>query len=106
MATTPKSYSRIQSKNLTAKSMAKLLGQCSSTAWEGWTGEHRHRVFPSLLQLLLAETGSLEENLLLKGQKGLMLCKFLAVTDHFFKKPEMKFSMDLEEVVAQICGSD
>ena len=43
--------------------MAKLLGQRSGTAWAGRTGEHKHRVFPSLLQLLLATTCSLEEKL-------------------------------------------
>ena len=43
LAITPKGYSRRQSKGLTAKSMAKLLGPRSSTAWAGWTGEYNHR---------------------------------------------------------------
>ena len=50
MAITPKSYSRIQSKNLTAKSMAKLLGQRSSTAWAGWSGMHKHWALTGLLE--------------------------------------------------------
>ena len=46
--------------------MAKLLGQLSGTAWAGLTGKHKleHRGFQSLLQLLQAVTGSLEENML------------------------------------------
>ena len=44
---------------------AKLLGPRSGTAWVGLTGEHKHRVFPSRLEsLLAAATGSLEENVL------------------------------------------
>ena len=42
LAITPEGYSRRQSKDLTAKSMAKLLGQHSGTAWAGRTGEHEH----------------------------------------------------------------
>ena len=49
LAITPESYSRRQSKVLTAKSMAKLFGPCSGTAWAGRTGKHKHRAFPSLL---------------------------------------------------------
>ena len=37
--------------------MAKLLGQHLGTAWAGLMGKHKYRVFPSLLQLLLAATG-------------------------------------------------
>ena len=48
----------------TARSMAKLLEKCSGTAWAGLRGEHKHRVFPSLLQLLLATTGSLDSNMI------------------------------------------
>ena len=44
---------------LTAKSMAELLGPRSGTAWAGRTGEHEQKVFPSLLQSLLAATDSL-----------------------------------------------
>ena len=66
LAITPEDYSRRQSKDLTAKMAlrAKLLGQCSGTAWAGQTGEHKQRAFPSLLQSLQAATGSLEENML------------------------------------------
>ena len=64
LAITPKGYSRRQLKVLAAKSMAKLLGPRSGIAWAGWTGEHKHRVFPSRQQSLLAATGSLEENVL------------------------------------------
>ena len=49
--------------------MAKLLGpdlgQLSCSACAGRTGEHKHRAFQSRRQLLLAATGSLEENILL-----------------------------------------
>ena len=54
LAITPKGCLRRQSKVLTAKSMAQLLGQRSCNAWAGLTGKHKHRVFPSWLQLLLA----------------------------------------------------
>ena len=43
---------------------AKLLGPISGFACSGQTGEHKHRVFPSLRQSLLAATSSLEENML------------------------------------------
>ena len=49
-AITPEGFSRRQSNYLTAKSIAKLLGQRSSTAWVGWTGKPKHRVFPSRRQ--------------------------------------------------------
>ena len=64
LAINPKGYSRRQSKVLTAKSMAKLLGGRSGTAWAGWTGKHKHRAFPSRLQSLRAATCLLEENVL------------------------------------------
>ena len=57
---TPEGYSRRKSKFLTAKSMAKRLGQSCA----GLTSKHRHRAFLSQMQLLLAPTGSLEENML------------------------------------------
>ena len=44
--------------------MAKLLGPLSGVAWAGLTGKHKHRAFPSLQQLLLASTGTLEESML------------------------------------------
>ena len=50
LATTPEGYLRRQTKELTAKSMAKLLGPRSGTAWAGRTGEHKHRAFPSQRQ--------------------------------------------------------
>ena len=64
LAITPEGYSRRQSKDLTAKSMAKLLGPRSCTAWAGLTGEYKHSAFPSRRQSLLAATDSLEENML------------------------------------------
>ena len=54
LAITLEGYSRRQSKVLTAKSTAKLLGPRSGTAWAGRTGEHKHRAFPSRRQSLLA----------------------------------------------------
>ena len=54
-----------------AKSTAKLVGPLYGAAWAGRTGEHKHRVClnwtrpaATLLQSLLAATGSLEENML------------------------------------------
>ena len=41
--------------------MTQLFGQRSYTVWAGQTEKHKQKVFPSLLQLLLAATGSLEE---------------------------------------------
>ena len=64
LAITPEGYSRRQSKDLTAISMAKLLGPRSGSACAGRTGEHKHRAFPSRRQSLRAATGSLEENVL------------------------------------------
>ena len=92
LAITPKGYSRRQSKVLTAKSMAKLLGPRSGTAWAGRTGEHKHRAFPSRRQSLRAATGSLEENMLpllrywLSSivKKVLMLRRYWAMTTDFF----------------------
>ena len=52
------------SKVLTTKSKAKLLGQRSGTAWADWTCKHKHRIFPSLQQSLLAATSLLEKNML------------------------------------------
>ena len=43
--------------------MAKLLGSLSDCACDGWTGEIKHRAFPTRQQQLAA-TGSLEENML------------------------------------------
>ena len=70
------------------KSMAKLFGQRSSTAWAGLTGEHtdKYSAVPSLLQLLLAATSSLQEDVLpllqywlsSRVKKDLMLRKFRA----------------------------
>ena len=50
LAITPEDYSRRQSKDLTAKSMAKLLGPRSGSACVGRTGEHKNRAFPSRRQ--------------------------------------------------------
>ena len=41
--------------------MAELLGQRSSTAWAGRTGDRKLRAFPSRRQSLRAATGSLEQ---------------------------------------------
>ena len=57
LAITPEGYSSKQSKDLTAISMAKLLGPRSGTVWTGRTGEHNHRAFPSWQQSLRASTG-------------------------------------------------
>ena len=66
LAITPKGFSRRQSKVLTAKSMVKLLGQRSSTAWAGRTGEHKgcFQVGCSRWGAVRATTGYLEENVL------------------------------------------
>ena len=53
--------------------MAELLGSSSYTAWAVRTGKHKHRVFPSLQQSLLAATCFLEENVLLLLQNRLSL---------------------------------
>ena len=44
----------------------QALGQLSGKAWAGLPvmGQHKHRVFQSLLQSLLAATLSLDENML------------------------------------------
>ena len=44
LAITPEGYSRRQSKDLIAISMAKLLGPRSGTGWAGRTDKHKHRV--------------------------------------------------------------
>ena len=106
LAITPEGYSRRQSKVLTAKSMAKLLGQRSGTAWAGRTGEIKHRAFPSQRQSLRAATCSLEENLLpllrywlsSSVNKVLMLCRYRAATSHFFSSCKMKFSMEIHGI--------
>ena len=87
--------------------MAKLLGQLSCFACASQTGKHKHRVFQSLLQLLLAATGLLEENMLpllwywlsSRTNKVLMLCNFRAATCHFLMSNE--FSM--ESLAARRC---
>ena len=53
LAITPEDYLRRQSKELTAKSMAKLVGPRSDTAWAGWTGEHKTQEV-SLLEAVAA----------------------------------------------------
>ena len=77
----------------------------SGTAWTGWKGEHKDRVFPSRRQSQRAATGSLEEKVLpllrywlsSRVKNVLMLCRYRAATSHFsFQvKLEMKFSMGL-----------
>ena len=81
LAITPEGYSTRQSKVVTAKSIAELEGHSSGTAWAGRTGEHKHREFPSQLQLLLAAAGSLEEEVLYwLSSRVKLFCKFWAVT--------------------------
>ena len=50
LAITSWGRSTMNSKVLTAKSMAQLLGLSSGTAWACQTGEQQHRAFPSLQQ--------------------------------------------------------
>ena len=54
-----KGYSRRQAKVLMAEPMTQRLGPRSSRAWAGLTGKHKHKVFASQRQSLLAATGSL-----------------------------------------------
>ena len=68
LAITPQGCLRKQLKVLTEKSIDKLLGQRSSTAWAGQTGKHKQSMFSSL-QWLLTSTCSLEGNVL-----PLLLC--------------------------------
>ena len=92
--------SRRLSKVYRAKSTAKQLGQLSGSACAGWTGESKHRVFPSQRQSLLAATASLEENMLphlrywlnSRANKVFMLCKYLAATSHFFFHVKWNFN--------------
>ena len=95
--------SRRESKLKRGKSTAKLLGLLScfgcAPQYAGWTGEHKHREFPSWLQSLWAATGLLEENMLplllywlrSRVKKVFMLCKFWAATSHFFFLCEWNF---------------
>ena len=75
-------YQTTKGCNLAANSMAawELLGQCSCTTWACLTGEHKHKVFPSWWQQLLAATGLLKETRYhtcnMGVNKVLMLCKF------------------------------
>ena len=97
LAITPEGYSRRQSKVLTAKSIAELLGPRSGTARAGQTGWHKNRAFPSRWQ-----TGShcrqrparlrktcypgplLRYWHSSRVKKVFMLGKFRADTSHFF----------------------
>ena len=105
LAITPEGYSRRQSKDLTAISMAKLLGPRSGSACAGRTGEHKHRAFPSRRQSLRAATGSLEENVLpllrywlsSTVKKVLKLCRYWR---HIFFIGKWKFKWNQPEVVA------
>ena len=54
-----KGSSRRKSKAERAKSTTKLFGQLFCSACAGQMGEHKHRVFPSRQQSLLAATGLL-----------------------------------------------
>ena len=61
LAITSKGCSRRQSKFLTAKSMAELLGQLSGTSFAGQTGNSKHTAFTSWWQSLLAATAHLRK---------------------------------------------
>ena len=99
LAITPEGYSRRQSKDLTAISMAKLLGPRSGSACAGRTGKHKHRAFPSRRQSLRTATGSLEEDVLpllrywlsSTVQKVLMLFIYRAVTTDLFFHWKLNF---------------
>ena len=90
--------------------MAKLLGQCSSTAssWACLTVKHKHRVFPSQLQTLWASTGLLEENMLplllywlsSTVKKVLLHCRYRAATNHIFFHVKWNFWWNWREVIA------
>ena len=104
---TPQYYFRRQLKVLGAKSMAEPLGQRSSTAWADMTSKHKHRVFPTWWQSLLAATGSLEEkkcrhsckiDLVQESIKVYMLWEFLAKTTEFFLMGYEVFNATLEFV--------
>ena len=83
----------------------KINGQARGAALRlclhGSDWQHKHRVFPSRWQSLLAATGLLEENMLplsvlhywlsSRANKVLMLCKFWAATSHFFFHLEWNF---------------
>ena len=70
----------------------KINGNSLGAALWHCLGEHKYRVFLSLLQSLRAATGLLEEHMLpllqywlsSRVKKVLMLCKFWAATSHFF----------------------
>ena len=90
--------------------MAKLLGQCSDTAWAGWTGGNKRRAFPSLLQSLLAasqrpaclrkkELPPLLYWLSSRVKNVPMLCKFRAVTSHFSFHVNWNFRWNWRELV-------
>ena len=107
LAITPKGDSRRQSKDLTTKSMAKLLGPHSSTAWAGWTGKHKHRAFSSLLHCgcwqrlarlrkasILQEYHSCNIDSVQESKKFCCFVDIWPLQVTFFKY-EMKFSMEL-----------
>ena len=100
----PEGIRRFRGQNQLPCSWASLL-LCFCA---GWTGKHKHRVFPSLLQSLLVAKGLLEENMLpllwywlsSRVNKALKLCKFQAATSHFFFM-EMNISMELAKSCCQ-----
>ena len=95
-------------EGLEGKSTAKLLGQLCCSACAGWTGKpgkDKHRVFPTLKSAAVAagsdrlfwgkHATTLAILTQFKGIKDLRLCKFRAVTSHFFFSCEMKILMEL-----------
>ena len=76
-------------------------GSSSGTAWAAQMSKYKHRVFPRLLQPLLASRGLLEKTMLplvlfwfsSRVKKVFMLCKFWLWLEFFFSC-EMKFSME------------
>ena len=99
MAITPEGYSRRQSKVLTAKSMAELLGQRSCTAWAGrtsytntgrfWFGCSRCWQWLARLRIQFYHSCSVRES-------KLMDCKFRAVTSHIFFVVKWNFQSWME----------
>ena len=53
--------------------MVELLGQHFSIAWAGQTGQHKHRVSPSLQQSLLAATSHLRKKCCHSCDTGLVI---------------------------------
>ena len=84
LAIIPEDYFRKQSKVLTAKSRAELLGPCSGTAWAGLRGKHKHRASAAVAagcdQLSWGNSAALLQHWLsFKELFELMICKFYSL---------------------------